>query len=89
MSVTVLSGSTARMVLRIDRIGVMPLPAAIITYDVARLGSSGVLKWPIGVTTSIISPGVRRSNAYAEKTPPGSRFTATRNLPVPAALQIE
>ena len=67
----------------------MPLPAAIIAYEVAWLGSSGVLKWPIGVTTSTTSPALSCSSANAEKIPPGRRFTATRSRPDPAALQIE
>jgi hypothetical protein len=63
--------------LAIDKIGVIPLPAAKSTYDFSFSGLVSSLKFPIGFITSKKSPSFSSCRAKVEKTPFSTCFIAT------------
>ena len=69
-----------------ESIGVMPEPAAMQRWRPAMAGSAR--KLPLGVGTSIVSPGRTWCISQEEKSPPGISRTPMRGA-APAGAQIE
>ena len=73
----------------IERIGVMPEPAARATYLRWAAGSGTTVKRPAGVITSSSSPIRRPPSTPSLNEPPGSFLTPTRSRRVDGAVKIE
>ena len=89
MRVKRLSVSISMVVLMIDSIGVIPLPAATATCSHSAPGCRGAPKLPVGVMRSTTSPACSTSHAYVEKAPLSMRRTPIANSPEVADVQIE
>ena len=72
-----------------DRTGVMPAPAAKAANTRSRPGADAMPKRPVGVITSMTSPGFSALFTQFENVPPSIRFTATRSSLSAGQVQIE